>query len=84
MPSMLTCGCCGAAYDRAAWQQLELLGSVDPELLDPGEHAEQRNCRCGSTMTLEMAASCALCEAMERGERQLPRCSADCSCICHS
>jgi hypothetical protein len=84
---MITCGCCGAAYDRAAWNDLELLGPVDPELLDPGEHAEQRNCRCGSTQTLEMTASCALCEWMAggsiAGKGPAPQCPADCTCVCH-
>lgn len=70
---------CGAAYNRAEWQQLELLGAVDPELLERGEHAEQRNCACGSTLTLEMISSCVMCE----DETKKERCPATCTCICH-
>jgi hypothetical protein len=75
---------CGASYDRESWAGLRLVGEVDRELLEPGKRAEQRNCRhCDSTMTFETFVSCAMCEAMERRDRELPQCPADCDCICH-
>lgn len=42
------CGCCGEAYSRARWGELENIGTV--EFL--GEFQEYRMCMCGSSMVV--------------------------------
>jgi len=68
--SAVTCSC-GASYSRAAWRRLPLVGAVDPELLDAGEVAEQRNCRCGSTITLVRPDTFAPKRPLSERRRQL-------------
>jgi hypothetical protein len=45
------CRCCGRAHDAEKWQALHLVGIQESE-----PDLELRNCLCGSTLALEVAA----------------------------
>jgi len=82
---------CGAVYTWQLWYGLEVLGPVDPVMLGPHEDSEQRNCGCGSTLTVDVArrfaepgrpGSCPRCRAMARGYEPAS-CDRGCRCVCH-
>jgi hypothetical protein len=82
---------CGAVHAWQQWYALEMLGPVDPVLLAPHEDSEQRNCTCGSTLTVDVArrfakpsrpGSCPRCRAMSRGY-PVESCGRGCRCVCH-
>ena len=83
----MTCPRCGASYDWAAWQALELVGPVDPEFFDRDDVVvEQRNCKCGTTLTA--TTECTTCAWLakpweQRRDEPTPRCSPECECLCH-
>jgi hypothetical protein len=51
-PAPKVCGCCGAEHDAYAWSRLPLVGVMT----DAVESIELRNCRCNSTLAVEVAS----------------------------
>jgi len=53
-----TCTKCRAVHDLAGWRELKLVGYHDDDVLDADHPAattlELRNCRCGSTIAVEL------------------------------
>lgn len=51
-----TCSC-GLAYTEKSWQALHFVGYYDDDVLDPSHPTattlELRNCKCGSTLSVE-------------------------------
>jgi hypothetical protein len=50
-PVVKTCSCCGQKYTAPEWGSLPLCGYYQDEV----ERLELRNCRCGSTIAIEVA-----------------------------
>lgn len=57
-PTLHTCSCCGTPYSRNEWDALALIGVqvIEADAFGPAEAAELRNCACGSTLAVEVAA----------------------------
>ena len=47
------CGC-GREYDRSWWDLLQLVGYFGPVSPDDSHVVELRNCRCESTLAIEI------------------------------
>lgn len=54
-----TCSC-GRKYDEHTWKELPLAGTgymcFEEDLDGPEQHMEHRNCPCGTTKAIEVAA----------------------------